>query len=432
LGRNRGRRYSSNSIRNLSQFRAAHTHSRATWLGHLVDSNAFGYWIGAVILVNGVMIGVQTDYMARNNTTSVPRAFDVAEIVFCIVFTVELALRIYWHRWDFFFGTEKRWNIFDAFVILLQLAEQVARGLVYSADDANLSEYSDGTGILRILRICRLMRIVRVLRIVHMNGELQAIVAAVSKGLRSFYWTVTLLILLMYVVGVFFTQCVTDHKVTSTAGLEDLEEYYGSLPSTMLALFQSVTDGKEWREMLTPLMVEISPLMAVPFCMYISFVSFALMNILTGIFVDRALESGKEEKRRFLLQEVRAVFLEGDSEKMTWPEFQAQLENPHMQMLFDALDVDEEDAEELFHVLDAQQTGSIEAEEFVNGCLRLDGPTKAVDFAAFAEEQRRLNRISLAHARFVNSSLLSIMNHLEKPRSVLDPAASIGAEALNV
>merc|ERR1719382_1423237 len=104
------------------------------------------------------------------------------------------------------------------------------------------------------------------------------------------------------------------------------------------------------------------------------------MNILTGIFVDRALQSGQEEKRRFMLQGVRSVFLETNLEQhgtITWPEFQAQLQNPHMQQLFKALDVDEEDASELFHILDTQQRGSIDAEEFVNGCLRLDGPAKA-------------------------------------------------------
>ena len=123
-------------------------------------------------------------------------------------------------------------------------------------------------------------------------------------------------------------------------------------------------------------------------------------NILTGIFVDSALQNGQEEKRRFLLQEVGELFLEADKvtteqtfrkfrkfrvpssvgpspgslliesnrdmydfsfsitslkslslvqsckvtwlqEQMTWLDFQAQLENPHLQQLFAALDVDE-------------------------------------------------------------------------------------------
>lgn len=57
----------------------------------------------------------------------------------------------------------------------------------------------------------------------------------------------------------------------------ELADYFGSLAGTMLALFQAVTDGQEWREMLKPLMSDISPWMAVPFCMYIAFTVFALL-----------------------------------------------------------------------------------------------------------------------------------------------------------
>ena len=37
-----------------------------------------------------------------------------------------------------------------------------------------------------------------------------------------------------------------------------------------------------------------------------------LRNILTGIFVDTALQNGQEEKRRYLLQEVGLLFLEAN------------------------------------------------------------------------------------------------------------------------
>jgi len=59
----------------------------------------------------------------------------------------------------------------------------------------------------------------------------------------------------------------------------ELADYFGTLAGTMLALFQAVTDGQEWREMLKPLMREISPWMAVPFCIYIAFTVFALLPL---------------------------------------------------------------------------------------------------------------------------------------------------------
>ena len=57
----------------------------------------------------------------------------------------------------------------------------------------------------------------RILRIMHISGELQAIITAVMKGLRSFVWTVIFLLLLLYAVGVFITQSVTDFKISILA-----------------------------------------------------------------------------------------------------------------------------------------------------------------------------------------------------------------------
>ena len=55
--------------------------------------------------------------------------------------------------------------------------------------------------------------------------------------------------------------------------------------------------------------------------------------------------------------------------------------------------IQEEDAFMLFHMLDASHEGHIQADEFLNGCLRLDGPAKAIDLAAFMEESRKAGRV---------------------------------------
>ncbi|CAK8993854.1 unnamed protein product [Durusdinium trenchii] len=368
----------------------------------LVESSLFSSFIGAMILMNCIFIGIQTDYAASTWQAKAVPFFVVSEFVFAFIFLLELILRISAYRCEFFTGSDMTWNLFDTTLILSQAVEQgITAAIIYKSgglQDLDLSQLTDDVVVLRALRIFRLLRILRILRIMHISGELQAITTAVMKGLRSFLWTVIFLLLLLYAVGVFITQSVTDFKISleSRGSLDpELGDYFGSLAETMLALFQAVTDGQEWREMLKPLMTEISPWMAVPFCMYISFTVFALLNILTGIFVDSALQNGQEEKRRFLLQEVGQLFLEADKEQMTWVDFQAQLENPHLQQLFAALDVTEEDASMLFHMLDASHEGHIQADEFLNGCLRLDGPAKAIDLAAFMEESRKVNRTFL-------------------------------------
>ena len=50
-------------------------------------------------------------------------------------------------------------------------------------------------------------------------GKWQAITTAVMKGLRSFVWTVIFLLLLLYAVGVFITQSVTDFKISKLVAI---------------------------------------------------------------------------------------------------------------------------------------------------------------------------------------------------------------------
>lgn len=384
----------------------------ASRLAAVVESPEFSGFIGAMILANALSIGMQTQHEAETWSLSIRPAFAISEMFFAFVFAVELSLRFAVAGCEFLTGPERNWNLFDTTLILAQVMEQaIFTVVIYQHGTLKGLKYSDlmpDSVVLRALRIFRLLRILRVLRMMHISSELQAIMTAIVKGLRSFIWTLAFMFLVLYAVGVFLTQCVTDYKVARKAdgsASEKLQDYFGSLPETMLALFQAITDGQEWREMLEPLIWEISPWMAVPFCMYIAFMAFALLNILTGIFVDSALDNAQEEKRRYLLQEVGLLFREAEKEQITWPDFQAQLRNPHMQQLFAALDVDEEDAAELFHMLDASHDGFIQSDDFLNGCLRLDGPAKAIDLAAFIEESRKVNRTFLEHAGFVSQTL---------------------------
>lgn len=55
-----------------------------------------------------------------------------------------------------------------------------------------------------------------------------------------------------------------------------------------MALFQTITGGLEWRELVTPLMRHISPGLGVVFVLYVTFTSLALMNVVTGVFVETA------------------------------------------------------------------------------------------------------------------------------------------------
>jgi voltage-gated sodium channel len=381
----------------------------------VVESQFFSMLISVAILANASLIGIQANYMAEHLTAKVPIIFYLSEAFFCAVFSLEISLRFLAYGSHFWHMEAWKENVFDLTVVLLQILENCTSLALYlqgGEKRLQISENSDGVGVLRILRIVRFLRIIRLLRLVHIIGELRAIFVATSNSMRSLCWTVMLLLLLVYMLAVGLTQMVTDHIVAHP--YEDqsrLLPFFGSLGSSMLSLFQSISDGVEWRDVTTPLSEDISPYVTVLYCIYVAFVAFAFMNMLTGVFVDKALQSGQADKRRFLLEQVKSIFASADVHEtgiVTWADFQDHLQDPQMQTILATIDVDEDDAHELFHLLDAHHEGAVEVDEFVNGCLSLDGPAKAIDLAAFVQETRHMNQKWILQAQFVNRSLVQI------------------------
>merc|ERR1712032_1399679 len=117
---------------------------------------------------------------------------------------------------------------------------------------------------MRILRILRLVRVIRVVRVLRLIQELRTIVVSVLGSLRSLCWTVVLLMLLIYVVAVYFTQSVTDYRVMavdSTSNPEDMQvlnDNFSSLLRSVLSLYQSISGGVDWGALCDPLISEIS------------------------------------------------------------------------------------------------------------------------------------------------------------------------------
>lgn len=57
--------------------------------------------------------------------------------------------------------------------------------------------------------------------------------------------------------------------------------------------------------MVLPLMENISPFMGAVFALYIVFTSLALMNIVTGVFVETALQRGREDKDVYMINHLK-------------------------------------------------------------------------------------------------------------------------------
>merc|ERR1740121_2321692 len=103
---------------------------------------------------------------------------------------------------------------------------------------------------------------------------------------------------MIYIVGVYFTQAVTDHFLEKEGSNNEREEmlqyFFGSLGRTVLSLWQAMSGGADWDNMVGPMIIEVDPFLGVAFAAYIAFAILALMNVVTGVFVQTALQSAKD------------------------------------------------------------------------------------------------------------------------------------------
>jgi hypothetical protein len=143
-------------------------------------------------------------------------------------------------------------------------------------------------------------------------------------------------------------------------------------------------------------MQDISIVFAPFFCFYISFAVLALLNVITGVFVESSLKSAKKDNDLFMIGNVREAFKNAVSDDdrgskvMTWEKFESQLDQQTMQAYFKAIDVDPSEARGLFRLIDIDDAGAVDFEEFLTGCLRLRGPAKALDLQLLMHDVRLL------------------------------------------
>jgi len=385
--------------------------TRGHWqyLSRVVNHPIFEYLTGLLVITNAVTLGIETNYQVTHRVEHIPKAFSVTEAAFCVLFTVEQLMRLQVHGRRFFTMKGWPWNIFDLVVVTLQLVEQVSHVLRWVNIHMNVS-------VIRTCRVLRLIRITRLIRVVRLVQELRMLVASILNSFKSLGWTLLLLAIVIYIFSVLFTQIVLDAIDADVPVAKDLERWFGSLPRTALTLFESILGGLSWEEPVSPL-ISVSPVAACLFCFYVAFCVFALMNVVTGVFVDKAMQSAQDHKDKYLANQISDLFFsaaDNDSGDITWEMFQQRMGTPEMKEYFKAINVDPSEAYGLFQLLDTDDSGGVDCEEIVNGLLRLRGGARALELSLLMTETSHMHKSLNHHLLDFNQRLQSISRAVSK------------------
>ena len=215
----------------------------------LVNSNWFEYFIIAVIIVNGIILGLET-------SSTISRLYGdwlyLGNDIALGVFIVEAALKMLalWPRPHRYF--RDGWNVFDFLIIAFALVP--------------------ATG--QFAMIARLARLLRVVRLISAIRDLRLIVAALVRSIPSVGHVMMLMSIVAYIYAIMGHQLFHEHD----------PEHWGTLGRSLLTLF-NITTLDNWTQIMNAAM-EHHPWSWVYFVSFVVVGTFVVINLFIAIIIN--------------------------------------------------------------------------------------------------------------------------------------------------
>lgn len=233
-----------------------------------VESPRFVHAITALIVFNAVTLGLET---SKTITAAYGSLLYWLDMAILLVFTVELTLKFYAYRSNFF---RSGWNLFDLAIVAIA--------------------WVPTSGPLAILRALRILRVLRLLSVV---PQLRRVISAIGHSIPGMLSVIGVLSLVFYISSVLATKLFGQHPSP------EMQEWFGTIGASGYTLFQIMT-LESWSMGIVRPTMEIYPWAWVFFVPFIIITSFAVLNLFIGIIVD-AMQTVQEEPRQKDRQDIK-------------------------------------------------------------------------------------------------------------------------------
>ncbi|CAJ1389062.1 unnamed protein product [Effrenium voratum] len=370
----------------------------------IVNSQWFSMFFGMMVVSNSVLIGASLQMQtSQGEAFSAHQPLKILNIIYAALFTVEAVLRFaaqgFWgYVWT---GDDWSWNWLDIFVVVSSWVE-LASGLITQEGDNTLGAANTNLRVFRLLRVGRMVRVIRIVRVVKFFRSLRTFVQSLVGTLKALFWALVLLLLIIYIFAIIFTDTVWSQSVGQRD--ERLDRYFGTLYVSMVTLFRSISNGIQWDEPADALgSVEGGFFWVQAFHFYIAFCSFAVLNVLTGVFCNSAIRAAEQDHemrimtlvqtRKDLREQVNSLFHMMDQEgrgAVTITDLERHWHDEAVMAFFRSMEMEAMDAWTLFSSLDVDGDMSIGVDEFVERCLQLSGPARSTDLFALRQQTEKL------------------------------------------
>merc|ERR1712054_246758 len=154
--------------------------------------------------------------------------------------------------------------------------------------------------VLRLIRLLRLAKVLRVVRVMKEFKSLRVLVAAVVNSVGALGWSMTLLFVLELVGAIFMAQVIQPFmdRVPGNDEEADLQKFiwnsFGTWTNAMFTIFE-ITMAPGGFIKYRRLYEEVHALFGMFFVLYVCVVTFAVVRVITAMFLKATLSASDSE-----------------------------------------------------------------------------------------------------------------------------------------
>jgi len=425
-----------------------------------VKGRIFESICAAMIISNTFLIAitVQVDvdhawlHGGKPNTSQFRRILTLASYFFTIFYTLEALTKFIAFGKTFFTGPDWRWNLFDLTLVLMAIYD-------FLAEQTNFMIQGENMTWLRVLRLVKMLKILRVVRVMRFFKELRMMLISIVGSLSALFWSIIALFLVTFTFGLCFLQALTTNVMESSSINEEtldlINRYWNSVPSATLTLYMSVTGGADWQDLALPLgQLGSGIIYHYLFLFYIAFSTVAVLNVVTGLFVDAAMEVRKADNRNVMSELLKHEGPQIDSFKtlaedgrITMAILRQHLSEPVMKHFLKSMDITARDLQMVFHRLPHKEMPAkglhpkkmcVEVDDFVEACSKVNGDLEGLDMMRYLGENRKFIVATHRFMEYVEDRFHSVqrkfrqvgveVEHLERLADRLSSARCLPAD----
>jgi len=319
-----------------------------------------------------------------------------AQLGITAAFFVEMVLRLLAEQGDYFCGPNWRWNIFESAILVTNVLDLLS---------SIQAKGAKGLSAFRCVRFVRVFRVVRVIRVFRFLRQMRLMVFTMIASFSAFIWAVVLLLLMVFVSACYLEDLALDymryHAESETPITNGFKEYWGGMYWAMYSMIYSISGGKDWGDLAEPFVL-LSTVHGMVFTGIILFMLFGFFNVVVGVFVNETagvdsldpelIIQNSTKRLEGLSKSLRQIFEEIDEDgdgHLTVDEVKTALLTDRVSEELKHYDIDvaPENADTFLQVMDMNRDGVADVDEFVTGCLKLQGNAKPMSLVILTKKQ---------------------------------------------